>query len=196
MAIASGNGSGGGSGVTLPSAAATDGPVAAREGFEAVDATADGSPPPTATPSRTTAPCEQPPTFPAPTPGSPRHLKLANGTLVRFERQRVPDPPSISFAKDLPRLMRTWVDGFPEWNPSDAVLHIQGEPIALEYWKFVYRYGKPGQWTGTKKSWAHWRVSVRPRFLLRCGNAYRLTCPGHCHELASAHGGGILAQIL
>jgi hypothetical protein len=58
--------------------------------------------------------------------------------------------------------MRMWDVDLPEWNPSEAVLHIQEEPIALKHWQRVYRYGKPGQWAGTKKNWAHWQVSAYP----------------------------------
>ncbi|KAF8261886.1 hypothetical protein EI94DRAFT_1745036 [Lactarius quietus] len=54
-------------------------------------------------------------------------------------------------------MMRIWDDNAPEWSPSEAVLHLQGEPIALKHWRDLYRYGKPGQWEGTKKHWANWR---------------------------------------
>jgi hypothetical protein len=193
-AIAGGDGAGI-TQLTQPSAAAMDRPVMAREGSGAIDTTTDSSPPLTMTLSQATAPCERPPTFPAPTPGPVKELKLANGRSLFFEKQRVPDPPSISFAKDLPRMMRMWDDNLPEWNPSDAVLRIRGEPIALKHWPEVYRYGKSSQWEGTKKNWAHWRVSVFcPLFLSFC-NTYCLTCLGHCYELAKAHGGRFLAQI-
>ncbi|KAH9011179.1 hypothetical protein EDB83DRAFT_2580439, partial [Lactarius deliciosus] len=85
------------------------------------------------------------------------YLKLANGAVLSFSKQSVPDPPSISFAKDIPRLIRMWDDGSPEWSPSEAVLRVQGVPIALKHWPVLYRYGKSGQWAGTKKNWAHWR---------------------------------------
>ncbi|KAH9026893.1 hypothetical protein EDB84DRAFT_1272925, partial [Lactarius hengduanensis] len=85
------------------------------------------------------------------------YLQLGNGGSLCFSRQSVPDPPSISFAKDLPRLVRTWDDSSPEWCPSEAVLRIHGEPIALKHWPAVYCYGKSGQWAGTKKNWANWR---------------------------------------
>ncbi|KAH8997084.1 hypothetical protein EDB86DRAFT_2828856 [Lactarius hatsudake] len=91
------------------------------------------------------------------TDGPLDYLKLGNGRSLCFEKQSVPDPPLISFVRDLPRLMRTWDDSSPEWTPSEAVLRIQGEPIALKHWPTVYRYGKSGQWACTKKNWAHWR---------------------------------------
>lgn len=58
--------------------------------------------------------------------------------------------------------MRMWDDDWPTWNPSEAVLRIQGEPIALKHWPDVYKYGKSGQWAGTKKNWTQWQVSIRP----------------------------------
>lgn len=120
----------------------------------------------TATRSEVTAPRKQPLTVTGSTPGLQGDLKLGNGTVLRFSKQSVPDPPSISFAKDIPRLTRMWDDSSAEWNPVEAVLHIQGQPIALKYWQDVYRYGKAGQWAGTKKNWANWRVSFYPHFLL------------------------------
>ncbi|KAI9456701.1 hypothetical protein BJY52DRAFT_1120951 [Lactarius psammicola] len=109
--------------------------------------TTDGPPPPG--PALTVA---------ASVPRGPlEYLQLGNGRSLCFSKQSVPDPPLVSFAKDLPRLARTWDDSSPEWSPSEAVLRIQGEPIALKHWPTVYRYGKPGQWSGTKKNWAHWR---------------------------------------
>lgn len=111
-------------------------------------------------------PSEQPPAPAVSTPDPLECIELANGRMFRFSKWSIPDPPSISFAKDLPRLVRMWDDGSPEWNPSEAVLHIQGEPIALKYWPLLYRYGKPGQWTGTKKNWAKWQVRVCPCSLL------------------------------
>jgi hypothetical protein len=66
---------------------------------------------------------------------------------------------------DIPQLMRMWDDSSAEWDPVQAVLHIQGQPIALKHWHDVYSYGKPGQWAGTKKIWANWQVSL-PLFSL------------------------------
>jgi hypothetical protein len=112
-----------------------------------------------ATPSAATASDGRPPTLATSTPGPQAFLKLGNGKLLRFSRKSVCDPPAISFAKDIPKLMRMWDDSSEAWSPSEAVLHIQGEPIALKHWPDVYRYGKHGQWAGTKKNWAQWRVS-------------------------------------
>ena len=128
----------------------------------ATTVTATDSPPPAesmATPSEATASNGRPPTLATSTPGPQTFLKLGNGKVLGFSKQSVPDPRAISFAKDIPRLMRMWDDTWEAWSPSEAVLCIQGEPIALKFWPDVYRYGKHGQWAGTKKVWAQWRVS-------------------------------------
>jgi hypothetical protein len=98
-------------------------------------------------------------------PGPQFQLRLGNGTMLCFSKQSVPDPPSIKFSDDIPQLMRMWDDSSAEWDPVQAVLHIQGQPIALKHWHDVYSYGKPGQWAGTKKIWANWQVSL-PLFSL------------------------------
>ncbi|KAH9160043.1 hypothetical protein EDB89DRAFT_1915246 [Lactarius sanguifluus] len=98
--------------------------------------TTDGPSPPTSS-------HQQPPT-PAESvlQGPLDYLKLGNGRSLCFEKQSVPDPPLVLFTKDLPQLMRTWDDSSPEWTPSEAVLRIQGEPIALKHWPTVYRYSE------------------------------------------------------
>ncbi|KAH9030283.1 hypothetical protein EDB84DRAFT_1439144 [Lactarius hengduanensis] len=110
--------------------------------------TTDGLPP--------TSTRQRPLALAASAPQGPlEYLQLGNGRPLCFSRQSVPDPPAISFAKDLPQLVRTWDDSSPAWCPSEAVLRIQGELIALKHWPAVYRYGKSGQWVGTKKNWAN-----------------------------------------
>ncbi|KAH9023513.1 hypothetical protein EDB84DRAFT_1564685 [Lactarius hengduanensis] len=142
---------GGNSADVAPSPAAVVGapaPAPAHRGPGTTTTTTTTTTPPT--PTLTPTP---PPPLTVPLPLRP----LGNGGSLCFSRQSVPDPPSISFAKDLPRLVRTWDDSSPEWCPSEAVLRIHGEPIALKHWPAVYRYGKSGQWAGTKKNWANWR---------------------------------------
>lgn len=121
-------------------------------------------------------------------------IKLGNGRELYFSKQTIPDPPAVSFARDLPLLMRIWDDKLPGWSPSEAVLRIEGEPIALKYWPDLYRYGKSRQWGGVKKSWAHWRVSVAPSLTWHI--TYCLVHPGCGYQLAKAHRGQFLAQIL
>ncbi|KAF8270746.1 hypothetical protein EI94DRAFT_1885588 [Lactarius quietus] len=101
--------------------------------------------------SQATASFERPPPFTASNSGPFKCLNLANGKSLSYSKQSIPDPPSISFSKDLHLMMHIWDDNAPEWTPSEAVLHLQGEPIALKHWRDLYRYGKLGQWKGTKK---------------------------------------------
>lgn len=107
---------------------------------------------------------EQTPSSAAPSPDPLECIELANGRILSFSKKSIPDPPSISFAKDLPRLVRIWDDGASEWTPADAVLRIQGEPIALKYWPDLYRYGKSHQWSGIKGNWTKWQVRPYIRF--------------------------------
>ncbi|KAH8978475.1 hypothetical protein EDB86DRAFT_3108625 [Lactarius hatsudake] len=72
--------------------------------------------------------------------GQLEYLKLGNGRSLCFSRQSD--------------------DGSPKWSPLEAVLSIQGEPIALKHWPTVYHYGKSGQWASTKKNWANWRQEL------------------------------------
>ncbi|KAH9020930.1 hypothetical protein EDB85DRAFT_2001884 [Lactarius pseudohatsudake] len=153
--IAGGNGGG-----VAPSPVIVVGaPAPAHRGPGTTDsATTTTDPTTTDGPSPPTSSHQRPPTLAVSVLRGPLdYLKLGNGRSLCFEKQSVPDPPLVSFAKDLPRLVRAWDDSSPEWTPSEAVLRIQGEPIALKHWPTVYRYGKSGQWAGTKKNWAHWR---------------------------------------
>ncbi|KAH9032088.1 hypothetical protein EDB84DRAFT_1438691 [Lactarius hengduanensis] len=153
--IAGGNGGG-----VAPSPVIVVGaPAPAHRGPGTTDsATTTTDPTTTDGPSPPTSSHQRPPTLAVSVLQGPLdYLKLGNGRSLCFEKQSVPDPPLVSFAKDLPRLVRAWDDSSPEWTPSEAVLRIQGEPIALKHWPTVYRYGKSGQWAGTKKNWAHWR---------------------------------------
>ncbi|KAI9446966.1 hypothetical protein BJY52DRAFT_1127783 [Lactarius psammicola] len=155
MAVVAG---GNGAGVAPPTT--TTAPAPAHRGAGVVNATTNGPPPLATTELQAATPHERPTltTQVAASPSGPQeYLKLGNGTMLCFSKQSIPDPPSVSFAKDLPQLMRTWDDSLPEWSPLEAVLRVQGEPIALKHWPVLYRYGKPGQWAGTKKTWAHWR---------------------------------------
>jgi len=121
------------------------------------NATTTGAAASPATPSEVTSSHEQPPTVATSLPGPLESLRLGNGRTLCFSKQSVPDPPGISFAKEIPRLVKMWDDSSVDWDPAQAVLHIQGEPIALKHWKSVYRYGKAGQWAGAKKLWYQWQ---------------------------------------
>ncbi|KAF8257360.1 hypothetical protein EI94DRAFT_1758942 [Lactarius quietus] len=149
-------------GAPPPTIAATERAVADRSGPGVVEptinGTINGTPSPSMVmPSQATASFERPPPFAASDSGPFECLNLANGKLLSYSKQSVPDPPSISFSKDLRLMMRIWDNNAPKWTPSEAVLHLQGEPIALKHWRDLYRYGKPRQWKGTKKHWSNWR---------------------------------------
>jgi hypothetical protein len=146
-----------------------------------------------ATLSEATMSHKQPPTVATSPPGTLELLRLGNDRTLCFEKESVPDPPGISFTKDIPHLVKMWDDSSVDWDPTQAVLHIQGEPIALKHWKFLYRYGKAGQWAGTKKIWSQWQVSFRPR--LPSAMCAYLTLPEHRYELARAHRGRLLANV-
>ena len=98
----------------------------------------------------------------APSSSSPicRQLRLGNGTTLNFTKEEVGDPPAISFADDLHHLIQTWDDTSDDWDPFKCVLHIQGQPIAVIYWRDVYMYGKKGQWKGIQNRWTDWQVRV------------------------------------
>jgi hypothetical protein len=87
-----------------------------------------------------------------------RQLKLGDGTEVSFVVSNVPDPVAVTFKQDIPRLNAMWDDTSPYWR-KESVLTIEGHPIPIVYWPDVYRYGKYGQWQGTKSQWCGWRVS-------------------------------------
>ena len=148
---------------------------------------------PAAAPSEVTGPCEQEQMVTSSTP-SQHVLKLGNGTILCFSKESVPDPPAYSFAKGIPQLMKVWDDSSAEWDPTEVRLRIQGQPIALKHWPDVYRYGKEGQWKGTKKNWTNWQVSFHPHSLL-WHDTYHKLWPAHCYELAKAHRARILAEV-
>ncbi|KAG6884565.1 hypothetical protein C0992_006082 [Termitomyces sp. T32_za158] len=88
-----------------------------------------------------------------------RLLQLGNGTLLTFTENDVPDPPASSFAKDISRLNAMWDDMSSFWaGKSDLI--ILGQPIALCYWRDVYRYWKIGCWDGIKQNWHDWEAVV------------------------------------
>jgi len=113
------------------------------------------------------------------------HLRLGNGTLLSFTKEEVSDPPAVSFADDIPLLVRTWNDTSEDWCPNDCVLHIQGQPIALIHWREVYIYGKKGQWKGIQNRWTDWQV-CRTFLLIHLTLTEPLSIflAAHCQELS------------
>jgi hypothetical protein len=155
-----------GSGIVPSSTASVDGPgpAAAHRGPNITEAEATCES--VATPSEVMTFHEQPLIADTSMQGPQSSLTLGNGTTLCFSKQSVPYPPSMTFSKDIPLLMRIWDDSSAEWSPAEAVLHIQGQPIALKDWHDVYSYGKAGHWAHTKKTWTNWRVSFCPIFFL------------------------------
>lgn len=90
--------------------------------------------------------------------GSLKVIVLANGTCVEFFPSQVPDPPLISFADDIPKLVRMWDDADPTYNSDECLLKIKGQGIPLRLWETAYKYGGDQRWRGTKDKWSKWKV--------------------------------------
>lgn len=91
-------------------------------------------------------------------------VRVSNETVLRVSRSIIPDPPLISYAKDIGKLNRVWDNASPFWSPGEAPFQIEGTPVALIYWKELYAYGKTGHWKATKSKWADWKVSHTAAF--------------------------------
>jgi hypothetical protein len=113
-----------------------------------------------------------------------RQLCLGNSTILNFTKEEVGDPPAISFANDIPHLVQTWDDTSDDWDPNKCVLHIQGWPIAIIYWREVYMYGKKGQWKGIQNRWMDWQVCVLFINLILTFDFPFLSFSAHCHKLS------------
>jgi hypothetical protein len=77
-----------------------------------------------------------------------------DGTDVTFDIATVPDPPAISFADDVPRLLREWY--------VSSHLTIAGRGIPVRHWdKFYMNRGgvKHGAWASFRSTWHNWKVS-------------------------------------
>jgi hypothetical protein len=77
---------------------------------------------------------------------------------IQYTKAHVPDPPAISFVRDITRLDRLWDDSSPQWDDSSP-LQIKGTSIALVYWPAIYRYDGTKRWTAIKQRWFEWKVS-------------------------------------
>ena len=88
-----------------------------------------------------------------------RRLVLADGSPLTFSADVIPEPPYLSFAKDINWLNAIWDDSSSFWDPSRAVLHMQRKPIALVYWPEIYRYQRNRFWEGLKSQYMDWKVS-------------------------------------
>lgn len=88
-----------------------------------------------------------------------RILQLADGKSVAFHESDIPDPPAISYAKNIEDLLGVWNDNSPQWNGTSP-LKIRNVPIPLIHYPLVYKYWKGSQWKGVKKVWFEWKVCV------------------------------------
>ncbi|KZT03853.1 uncharacterized protein LAESUDRAFT_659101 [Laetiporus sulphureus 93-53] len=98
-------------------------------------------------------------------------IELGSGVL-HFDSKEIPDPPYISFAKDLDKLDRMWDDHSPSWDNSSPLI-LRETSIALIHWPKVYHYRQDKCWAGIKQHWSTWKVPASP-FLV---TEYRLLTP-------------------
>ena len=93
-------------------------------------------------------------------PNRTYELRLAQLTIL-CSATDIPDPPALSFARDIAWLDRIWDDRSHQWDNSSP-LRIRGHSIALVYWPSVYRYQGTKQWAGIKQRWFEWKVRWLP----------------------------------
>ncbi|KAJ3867260.1 hypothetical protein EV359DRAFT_78744 [Lentinula novae-zelandiae] len=87
-------------------------------------------------------------------------LTVGLGRIIRYKDCDLREPPSITFASNIPRLDRVWDDERPSWDPQDCgknLLSINGTPIALRYWRDVFSGKKSSVWATLKKLWSEWK---------------------------------------
>ncbi|KAL0060913.1 hypothetical protein AAF712_012308 [Marasmius tenuissimus] len=88
-------------------------------------------------------------------------LTIASGLTLNYRLSEVPDPRSISYAKDIERLARQWSDDSPGFNADDCEVKIQGHGIALKYWPDVFGVKPKGsldrRWGSMKATHNKWK---------------------------------------
>ncbi|KAJ3930206.1 MAG: hypothetical protein NXY57DRAFT_1040177 [Lentinula lateritia] len=80
-------------------------------------------------------------------------LTVGLGRIVHYKECDLREPPSITFASNIPRLDHVWDDERPSWDPEDCgknLLSINGTPITL-------RGKKSSVWASLKKLWSEWK---------------------------------------
>jgi hypothetical protein len=78
---------------------------------------------------------------------------VIDGEDVTFDISSVADPPAISFAEDVPRLLREWY--------ASSYLTVAGHGIPIRHWdKFYMARGgiKHGAWDSFRSTWHNWKV--------------------------------------
>jgi hypothetical protein len=85
-------------------------------------------------------------------------LILRDGTCIVFAEAEVPDPPTTTFADNIPHLNRMWDDTSTYWN-RESVLVIHGHPIPIVRWPDIYKQWRWGDWDTIKSNYVDWKVS-------------------------------------
>ncbi|GBE85378.1 hypothetical protein SCP_0705730 [Sparassis crispa] len=103
-----------------------------------------------------------------------QNCKVVNlgGEDFAFDKTQVPDPPSIHFSDDIPRLFREW--------HSSTVLRIPintGCSIPIKYWDLFYKKkssvpGKEKAWGRVRMKWGNWKFIVEERDELGSDDAF------------------------
>jgi hypothetical protein len=119
----------------------------------------------TATSSASFTPTPTASSAPTPTDSSDdkyHAISLSHGRILTFKYSQIPDPPSISFVADIPRLNCIWDDEKPSFDAEECskISAINGTPVALRYWPDLYRNKKDLRWKGIKSSWVEWKYMV------------------------------------
>ncbi|KAK7043111.1 hypothetical protein VNI00_008465 [Paramarasmius palmivorus] len=83
-------------------------------------------------------------------------------TVLVFDQTQLPEPPSLTFCKDLDELGRLWCETNPGFCEDECVLKISGRGIAYQHWRNVFKHGSKTspdtRWEGLRKKWDVWRV--------------------------------------
>ena len=94
-------------------------------------------------------------------------IRVAHDQTLMVMVSSIPDPPNISYHKDIDKLSHVWDDALPSWSPHEAPFSIavpfsavnEKIHVALIYWPQMYMKGRPQHWDHAKKSWSEWKVS-------------------------------------
>lgn len=84
-----------------------------------------------------------------------RTVTLTDGTLVHFRPSDLRPPPTISFADDVPKLLR-------EWYRSDYIV-LDGHGVPISDWDKLYKKRIAIQalvkaWDTFRSTWGNWKV--------------------------------------
>lgn len=142
------------------------------------------SPTPVTPSPRTTLPPATASAIPPPTPTIDDdndqlvQIQVAHDRTLTVMVSAIPDPPNISYHKDIDKLSRIWDDTLPFWTPDETPFSIavpfsavnEKIHVALIYWPQIYMKGRPQHWDHAKKSWSEWKFVME---------RYRASTPTH-----------------